>query len=234
MNKILKYFSNVSDWNLALHIWDNENKVIKNRKKLASKLYKNLEDFIYMNQVHGGYVEIISNPSLNSFLWKSKEDVIFKCDWLVTKEKWIVLSVLVADCIPVLFYDDINEVVWVAHVWWKWTNKKIVQNTINKMLEIWADINNINLIIWPGINHCSYEIWEEVWINFREEVKTNLVNKKQFLDLKKENKLQALELWIKEDNIEIISIDTFSDKNYFSARRDWFWKWRFWGFIYIK
>ncbi len=27
---------------------------------------------------------------------------------------------------------------------------------------------------------------------------------------------------------------TFTDKDYYSARRDWFGKWRFWGFIYIK
>ena len=109
-----------------------------------------------------------------------------------------------------------------------------IKNTINKMLELWANINNLKIIIWPSINQCSYEIWEEVWEKFRNEVKTDLINQKQYLDLKKENKLQALELWIKEDNIEIINIDTFSDKNYVSARRDWFKKGRFGWFIYIK
>jgi YfiH family protein len=152
VNNIIKTFSDISDWNLALHIWDDEKKVIKNRKILASKLNKNLEDFIYMNQIHWGIVKNV--------LEKKK---IYKCDALVTKEKWIVLSVLVADCVPLLFYDDINEVVWVAHAGWKWTNKKIVQNTINEMLEIWAKKENIKIIIWPSINQCSYEIWEEVW-----------------------------------------------------------------------
>ena len=234
MNKIVKTFSNVSDWNLALHIWDNKNTVIKNRKVLASKLNKNLEDFIYMNQIHSGEVEITNNPILNSFPLQEKEATSFECDGLVTDKRWIILSVLVADCVPVLFYDEINNVIWIAHAGWKWTNKKIVQNTIKKMLEIWAYINNINVVIGPCIDHCSYEVWEEVGINFREEVKTKLVKWKQFLDLKKENKIQALELWIKEDNIEIINIDTFTDNNYYSARRDWFNKWRFGGFIYIK
>ena len=223
MNNTIKTFSDISDWNLALHIWDDKNNVINNRKLLASKLNTNLEDFVYMNQIHWGNVEIV---------WT--EYKIYECDALVTKEKWIVLSVLVADCVPILFYDDINKIIWVSHAGWKWTNKKIVQNTINAMLKIWWNISDIKVIIGPAISECSYEVWEDVWINFREKVKTKLINQKQYLDLKKENKIQALELWIKEDNIEIIEIDTFTDNNYFSARRDWFKKGRFGWFIYIK
>jgi hypothetical protein len=232
VNNIIKTFSDISDWNLALHIWDNEKIVINNRKNLASKLNKDLEDFIYMNQIHS--VDIVVVWKNEKWLWIISINDAIKCDWLVTREKWIVLSVLVADCLPILFYDDINKVIGVAHAWWKWTNKDILKNTINKMLELSANINNLKIIIWPSINQCSYEIWEEVWEKFRNEVKTDLINQKQYLDLKKENKLQALELWIKEDNIEIINIDTFSDKNYFSARRDWFKRWRFGWFIYIK
>jgi len=232
VNNIIKTFSDISDWNLALHIWYNEKIVINNRKNLASKLNKDLEDFIYMNQIHSADIDVVWKNE--KWQWVISINDAIKCDWLVTKEKWIVLSVLVADCLPILFYDDINKVIWVAHAWWKWTNKGIWKNIINKMLELWANINNLKIIIWPSINQCSYEIWEEVWEKFRNEVKTDLVNQKQYLDLKKENKLQALELWIKEDNIEIINIDTFSDKNYFSARRDWFKKGRFGWFIYIK
>ena len=236
MNNIIKTFSDISDWNLGLHIWDDKNTVIENRKLLVSKLNKNLEDFIYMNQVHSGNVKVVNNSLLNSLplQWKEASKDFFSCDWLVTNEKWVVLSVLVADCVPVLFFDNINWVIWVAHAGWKWAYKNIVQNTINQMLNIWANINDINIIIGPSINQCSYEVWEEVWVNFREEVKTELISWKQFLDLKKENKMQALELWIKEDNIEILNIDTFTDNNYFSARRDWFKKWRFGWFIYIK
>ena len=241
VNNIKYYISNVSDWNLWLHIWDNEDKVISNRKKIASKLWFNLEDFVYMNQVHGSEVEIIFNPSLNSFLWKRKEaaeknklDKLLNCDTLVTKDKWIVLSVMVADCVPVILYDDINKVVWVSHCWWKSTNLKILKKTISEMLSIWADINNVKIIIWPSISSCSYEVWEEVWINFREEVKTEIINNKQYLNLKLENKIQALESWVKESNIEIIDIDTFTDENYFSARRDWYNKWRFAAFLWIK
>ena len=232
MNNIIKTFSDYSDWNLALHIWDDDNIVISNRQKLSSKLNKNLEDFIYIDQIHSGDIKVVWE--INKWSWTISLSNALTCDWLVTNKKWIVLSVLVADCLPILLYDEKNEIIWTTHAWWKWTNKNILKNTINKMLELWANIKNINIVIWPAINQCSYEVWKEVGINFRDEIKTELLNNKQYLDLKKENKLQAFELWIKEDNIEIINIDTFSDKNYFSARRDWFKKGRFWGFIYIK
>lgn len=232
MNKIVKYFSDITDWNLALHIWDDENIVLTNRKNLSSKLNKNLDDFIFMNQVHSWISVIVWE--WERWVWTQKIYENLSCDSIVTKEKWIILSVLVADCLPILFYDEMNWVIWVAHAGWKWTYEGVVENTIKNMLSIWANLDNLKIIIWPCISKNSYEVWSEVWCNFRQDVKSELLGWKQYLDLTKQNYLDLLDLGVKPDNIEIINIDTFTDNNYYSARRDWFNKWRFGWFIYIK
>ena len=223
MYKTKYYISDIRDGNIALHIWDNESKVMENRKNLSSKLNHDLEDFVYMNQIHGAKVQIV---------WKKNQKC--DCDSIITNKKGIVLSVMVADCVPVLLYDNKRWIIWAVHAGWKWTHKKILENTIQKMLNIWANIDTIKVIIWPSIAQWSYEVWKEVADNFRTEVKQKKATEKFLLDLKTENKLQALELWVKEGNIQVIDIDTFSDKNYFSARRDGFSGWRFWWFIWLE
>ncbi len=232
MNKIKYYLSNVDDWNLALHIWDDENIVLENRAKLAKKLDKNIEDFVYMNQIHSWISRIVEIN--DKWKWSNEIDENLSCDSLVTNEKDIVLSVLVADCVPVLFYDDNAWVVWVAHAWWKWTVQKVVENTIKNMLSLWANIDDIIVVLWPCISKDSYEVWSDVWCQFRQDVLTDIQNWKQNLDLTRQNYLDLLDLGIKADNIELINVDTFTDSNYFSARRDGFNKWRFGFFIYIK
>lgn len=232
MNNINYYISDISDSNLALHIWDKEEKVIENRKKLASKLWFNLEDFVYLNQVHWNIIKCMNQE--DKWSWSIIFDTAHIADACITNKKWIILSVLVADCVPIILYDDINNIIWVVHAWWKSTNLKIVKKTIKQMLILWATLENIKIIIWPSINECSFEVWEEVWIHFRNEVKTSVINNKQFINLQKENKIQAIEYWVKESNIQEIKIDTFTNPNYFSARRDWFNKGRFGAFIWLS
>ncbi len=232
MNKIFKYFSSIEDWNLALHIGDDEKIVIKNRKNFAKKINMSLSDFVFMNQIHGWISKIVWEK--DKWIWTLKIDEDMSCDSLVTKDRWLVLSVLVADCLPVLFYDDVSWVIWVAHAWWKWTMCLVTENTILNMVKLWAKVENIVVEIWPCIWANSYEVWEEVWCHFRTDSKSEITQWKQFLDLAKQNYLDLLDLGIKKNNIKISDIDTFTDKNYFSARRDGFYKWRFWWFIYIN
>jgi copper oxidase (laccase) domain-containing protein len=50
-------------------------------------------------------------------------------DALVTNQKNIAIAVGAADCYPVLFHDDKNQVIGAAHCGWKGTLSKIVKNT---------------------------------------------------------------------------------------------------------
>ena len=154
MNKIFKVFTTTQDGNLAYHVGDIKENVDKNRQNLALKYgYKN-EDLVYMNQVHGNNVVIVDENS---------PKLIDNCDGIITKTKELPLMVMVADCIPILFFDEIQGVIAAVHAGRNSTFLKIAQITANKMMnELGCLANNIKVIMGPSIHECCYEVSDEL------------------------------------------------------------------------
>ena len=154
MNQIKYYFTTTEDGNLAYHVNDIKENVDKNREAVALKMdYKN-EDLVYMNQVHGNSVQIVDENS---------PKFIDNCDGLITKAKGLPLMVMVADCIPILFFDEIQGVIAAVHAGRNSTFLKIAQITANKMMnELGCSANNIKVIMGPSIHECCYEVSEEL------------------------------------------------------------------------
>ena len=154
MNQIKYYFTTTLDGNLAYHVNDIKENVDKNREAVALLMeYKN-EDLVYMNQVHGNNVQIVD---------KNSPKLIENCDGLITKEKELPLMVMVADCIPILFFDEIQGVIAAVHAGRNSTFLKIAQITANKMInELGCNANNIKVIMGPSIHECCYEVSDEL------------------------------------------------------------------------
>ena len=154
MNQVKFYFSTTEDGNLSYLVDDLKQNVDKNRQTVANIMeYKN-EDLVYMNQVHGNNVQIvdINSPKL-----------IENCDGIITKEKNLPLMVMVADCIPILFFDEIQGVIAAVHAGRNSTFLKIAQITANKMInELGCNANNIKVIFGPSIHSCCYEVSDEL------------------------------------------------------------------------
>jgi len=224
-----KYF-----WlNLWLHVSDKDINVIENRIFLAKQIWKSLENFVFMNQIHSWNVVVVWEK--DKWKWVKTFENWIKTDAMITNISWIVLIVLVADCIPVLFYDKIKKVVWVAHAGWKWTAENIVWNVIKKMKKQYdSNPSDILVCLWPSISKESFEVWAWVAKLFNSKFSKLKNDWKYLLDLQRVNKKQLIDLWILEQNIEISSTNTFENENYFSARKLWYDSGRFWAWIYIK
>ena len=154
MNQIKYYFTTTDDGNLAYHVNDIKENVDKNRQAVALKMeYKN-EDLVYMNQVHGNNVQIVD---------KNSPKLIENCDGIITNKKNLPLMVMVADCIPILFFDEIQGVIAAVHAGRNSTFLKIAQITANKMMkELGCNANNIKVIMGPSIHTCCYEVSDEL------------------------------------------------------------------------
>jgi YfiH family protein len=154
MNQIKYYFTTTNDGNLAYHVDDIKEDVTKNRESVATLMdYKN-EDLIYMNQVHGNNVQIVDENS---------PKLIDNCDGIITKTKELPLMVMVADCIPILFFDEIQGVIAAVHAGRNSTFLKIAQITANKMMnELGCIADNIKVIMGPSIHTCCYEVSDEL------------------------------------------------------------------------
>lgn len=210
MNKIKYYFSSTKDGNLAYHVKDIKENVDKNRKNLAKKLNYDYENLVYMNQVHGNNVQIVD---------KKSSKYIDNCDGLITNNLDLPLMVMVADCIPILFFDEKKGVIAAVHAGRNSTFLKIAEITAKKMIENFScKTKDIKVIMGPSIQKCCYEVNEEL-LNI---VKTSFGEKfcmGNNIDLQGINKMLLENLGI--TNIKISPICTkCSDKPYYSFRND--------------
>ena len=210
MNQVKYYFSTTEDGNLSYLVDDLKQNVDKNRQTVANIMeYKN-EDLVYMNQVHGNNVQIvdINSPKL-----------IENCDGIITKEKNLPLMVMVADCIPILFFDEIQGVIAAVHAGRNSTFLKIAQITANKMInKLGCNANNIKVIFGPSIHSCCYEVSDEL-LNI---VKTSFGEKfciGKNIDLKGINIKLLEEVGIRHINVSNICTKC-SNEPFFSFRKN--------------
>lgn len=209
-NRVFYTFTDKNDGNLAFHVEDNEINVIKNRKNLALKLGYNYEDLVYMNQIHSANIIVVDENS---------PKLVDNCDSIITRSKNLPLMVMVADCIPILMFDDKQGIIAAIHAGRNSTFLEISKKTAEVFIEKFSsNPEDIRVILGASIQKCCYEVSEDlskiVENSFGKEFVEN-----NYIDLQGINKKQLNDLGIK--NIEISNICTkCGDKSYFSYRKD--------------
>lgn len=215
-----------SDLNLALHVGDKQETVLKNRQELAKKLQIPLENFVFANQTHSDNIFVATQKDCGSGTFE-KLDAIDNVDAFITKEKKVAIAILVADCVPVLLFDKKQKVVAAVHAGWQGTLKKIAKKTVEKMMmEFSCEPKNIVVGMGPSIGPCHFEVQEDVFSQFKEafgEENKALIKEagKLFIDLWELNKQQLLDMGILRENIETMKKCTVCEnKDFFSARKE--------------
>ena len=203
-------FTTSENKNIAYHVTNNTKAVDDARKELAKKYDYDYTKLQYMEQIHSNIVKDI-DINLNAQ----------KCDALITNKINTPLMVMVADCIPILFYDKVKRVIAVAHAGREGTFTNISSNTIDKMTDDYdCDPKDIQVLLGPSIQKCCYEVSQELALSSLKQFGDEFV-KGRYIDLQAINKKQLLEKGIKIQNIEISNICTkCSNENYFSYRKD--------------
>jgi len=142
---------------------------------------------------------------------------------LITNQKNIVLSILTADCVPILLYDPIQEVIAAVHAGWRGTKEHIVSKTVKKMIESF-DSNAEDIIagIAPSIGQCCYEVGADVAINFKHLPHAYTTKNDRFmLNLPKINQQQLCDIGVLSKNIEMSHICTSCEvERFFSYRKE--------------
>ncbi len=183
----------------------------------------NLENLIFLKQVHGIDGKIFTNPSqIKQGLTIFPENG----DFLITNLKNVGIGVLTADCLPVVFYDTEKNVAAVAHAGWRGAvaqiNPKVIRIMQNKFE---TKIENLKIFFGPCAKSCCYQVQEEFLkdpkiSNYSEDVILKK-NNSLFFDLPKLATLQLLNLGIKEKQIETsYNLCTICNSNFHSYRRD--------------
>ena len=89
-----------------------------------------------------------------------------RADALVTATPGLALSVLTADCQPVLFADPDAGVIGAAHAGWKGALYGVLDNTVRAMERLGARAQRIIAVIGPAISQRNYEVGPEFLDSF--------------------------------------------------------------------
>lgn len=92
-----------------------------------------------------------------------------KADGLVTNTPGIALSILTADCQPVLFADREAGVIGAAHAGWRGALEGVLEATVDAMEELGATRARIQAVIGPSISQRAYEVGAEFLDTFLME-----------------------------------------------------------------
>jgi polyphenol oxidase len=91
-------------------------------------------------------------------------------DGLITNIPSIVITVKIADCLPVIAVDRKRRVIGVFHAGWRGTVQRIVEKGIGEMRRHFdSEPRDIFAVIGPSIGKCCYEIGEEVESEFESQ-----------------------------------------------------------------
>ena len=196
--------------NLGLNVGDDTGNVLKNRKRLATTIGIPLRHFTIGEQIHSGNVIIISEESKGKGSTNYKE-AINATDAMVTNAAGICLVILVADCVPMLFFDPVRRAIGVAHAGWKGTLQLIAQKTVKAMEKAFgSSAKDILVGVGPSIGPCCYKVGpdvisqvEAIFSNKKEYILNESKNGDGYFDLWKANLDQLLHVGIKRNNIEM-------------------------------
>ncbi len=194
---------------------DQEENVKKNLDIVSKKFNIKKDSLALMHQTHSNKVEIITTSN-------NLERI--KCDAMLTRDNEIALSVLTADCSPILIYEKRKRIIGCIHAGWKGALNGIIENTLKKLEEMDGNIKQLVISLGPCISQKNYEVKNDFYSEFIKKSKNNdsffLKNEKKTFNFdlrgfvnKKFKDLGVLEI----DNVVI---DSFaSESEYFSHRR---------------
>ena len=191
-----------------------ENNVRSNLTIVSKKIGVSQDNLFSMNQTHSNKVVIIDE--------NNKNNKRINADALITKIKDIAISVLTADCVPVLIYDEVNQTIACIHAGWRGAVDGIIKNTLNEIFNIGKN-NKIYVAVGPCIGVENYEVGEEFYDKFLKENKKNKIffihnRKKKLFNLRKYVNFKIKEFDI--EHVENIDFDTYTENtNFFSYRR---------------
>jgi YfiH family protein len=190
--------------NLALHVGDDAEAVEGNRRSLSTLVGQTQ----FMDQTHGDTVAVVDGVAIPEP----------KADALVTAETGIALAVLVADCIPLLLWDDVEQIVAVAHVGRRGLLNEIALKTVAVMRSMGAE--RIQGLLGPSICGKCYEVGEDIFTEVGDAFPlARSVSAKGILSLDLPG---ALTHMLSNAGVKISrsTMCTAENSNYFSFRRD--------------
>jgi YfiH family protein len=206
--------------NLGFRVADLPANVQENRRRIASALGIDPYQLIFPSQTHSDHVQLVTAQPL--------PETLTDTDALITNTPGLCISVMSADCVPILLYDPVKQAVGAVHAGWKGTVSKILTRTVEAMQEHFnTKATDLIAGIGPSISPQVYQVGTEVIAAVHEAfgLESELISRQDeegrgYFNLWEANGTQLRKLGVKSSSIEISNICTYQNSHdFFSARK---------------
>jgi polyphenol oxidase len=212
--------------NLGFHVGDKSFDVLQNRRIMSDITGIDIFRFTFANQCHSANIAIVDEGLKGRGAVDMKTALPYT-DGMITNIPGICLSVLVADCVPIILYDPHKRVIAALHAGWKGALRKIIANAMEKMIQTYGcRAEHVLAGLGPSNGPCCYEVGPDVVRDTcrslgatKNVIKESPNRGKYIFDQWQLNKQQLIDHGVKEANIEVAEICTqCHNDNFFSAR----------------
>jgi len=168
-----KSSGNFENFNLALHVNDDHDRVLENRKML--KFHYDLpSEPIWINQTHSS--KCIDAASISTSV---------EADASYSSKVGVVCAIMTADCLPVFVSKKDGTMVGIAHAGWRGLVSGVIENLVSSFN---SDGEDLVVHLGPAISKNSFEVGEEVrslYLSKNVDFQRSFLikNNKNYLDL---------------------------------------------------
>ena len=214
-----------STMNLSFSRGDNENAVLNNYKIICDAIGVDYKKCVLSKQTHTTNIRIVSPDDIGKGIIKERDfdDV----DGLITNIPGVTLVTQYADCVGLLFYDPVKQVVAASHAGWRGTVNEIGRLTVEKMQAAFGcNPADILAAVAPSIGKCCFEVDKPVYDEFVKLKNVDLGaiiddkgNGKYNIDLWECNRQILLSVGIRSENITVTDLCTKCHHDIFFSHR---------------
>ncbi|MEG0450302.1 MAG: peptidoglycan editing factor PgeF [Lysinibacillus sp.] len=152
--------------NMALHACVSNLAVLENRQKLAAALHCEVDHFVCTHQTHSANFHKVTLADKGRGA-NSSEKAIQDTDALYTFEPNLLLCSFTADCVPVIFYNEVNGLIGVVHSGWQGTVKEITLKLFKHLIEVEKCLpSDFHVQIGTALSQEKFEVDANVYVQF--------------------------------------------------------------------
>ncbi len=139
------------------YAYDEDQSVYRNRALLSAKLGTTVEHWVAMRQIHSNKIETVTGSDAGKGSLRL-ETGIPETDGMITSDPGILLTVLVADCVPLLMIDSVSRRIGAFHAGRKGTELGVATEAVRAMVAAGSQPEDLETVIGPSIGPASYEV----------------------------------------------------------------------------
>lgn len=208
---------------------DADEHLIENYRRLQDAIGASQMPHAWVRQVHGRSVELLEREPENEYgetleaALRDRFSGQMSADAIVSTVPRVLLTIRVADCVPILLASKDGKIVAAAHAGWRGVVGNIVEKTVRSLHEAGAAPHDLIAAIGPCISVANFEVGNEVAAEFASRGLGDAVSQsgseKPHVDLQRAVQMQL-------ERAGVLSTDahpfcTFRDAvDFYSHRRD--------------